>query len=47
MMMDFDINFLKHDLLTLQGLQKDYSGRTIENIIENLKARLKEAGEDV
>ena len=47
MMMDFDIKFLKHDLLTLQGLQKDYSGRTIENIIENLKARLRETGEDV
>lgn len=46
-MMDFDIISLKHDLLTLQGLQKDYRGRTIENIIENLKARLREAGEDV
>lgn len=35
---------LKHDIRTLTRLAKEYPMRTIENVINNLIARLREEG---
>lgn len=35
--------YIKNDIETLERIAKEYKGRTIENIIENLKQRQREA----
>lgn len=38
-----EIKDIENDIETLERIAKDYKGKTIENIIENLKQRQREA----
>ena len=42
-MIDLDL-LLKHDIRTLNRLMRDYTKRTLENVRDNLVARLREEG---
>ena len=39
--MDYELNKLKAQLSVLKDVMEEYSGRTIDNIVANIEARIK------
>ena len=40
-MTDYELNKLKAQLAILKDVMEEYSGRTIDNIVANIEARIK------